>query len=305
MATNKRNNFSEGQLDITVKFNKYGFSDKDEILNAYNKEVRSYKQLSREEEKDIINKIKCNVPDANLLKDQLIGSHQKFIISFAKRYCQFNSSLFLDLVQEGNIGMLAALDRYDSSVQSNFLCYANTWILKYMFQYLNNNTMIQRKNVAKYNKIIKKLRDDFINMNGYEPTSAELHSIANSRGAGIKYKEDIDVVTVVSFDSLIRNTSNNNDACDCEFEFDKADSVNLEAEMDKGIVKDVITEMLNLLDEDEQLVIMKRFGINDVCEHEFTSIASYLDIPPHQAKKLYKTGMRKLIKYIAKMKAKI
>lgn len=255
------------------------------IINTYLNDIKKYKLLTYEEEQEYIIRIRNQDINSQLLKNKLIGSHQPFVYLFAQKYSTNDNNQLMDLIQEGNIGLLTALERFNVKSNVKFLTYANSWIVKYMLLYLDNNNLIQKINNVKFNKINNKIRDDFIKKNDYLPSREELILIYEDLGINVKYKEDIDLIKLISFNEI-----NNDDNLNL---IDNTLDVNLNT----NIVHQNLNNILNNLNNVEKLIIEKFFGLNDCVPKNFSEIAKELNIKLHTIKKIYNSGIKNLQKY--------
>lgn len=111
--------------------------DSGDSLTRYFTEIRRYEPLTKEEEKKLIIRIQRN-GDPNAL-DKLVKSNLKFVVSIAKQY-QGQGSTLIDLISEGNAGMLRAIESFDTSKDLKFFSYAVWWIRLKMFTSLYNDS---------------------------------------------------------------------------------------------------------------------------------------------------------------------
>lgn len=255
------------------------------IINTYLNDIKKYKLLTYEEEQEYIIRIRNQDINSQLLKNKLIGSHQPFVYLFAQKYSTNDNNQLMDLIQEGNIGLLTALERFNVKSNVKFLTYANSWVIKYMLLYLDNNNLIQKINNVKYNKINNKIREDFIKKNDYLPSREDLILIYEDLGINVKYKEDIDLINLISLNE-INNDDNLNLIDDT-----------LDVNLNTNIVHQNLNNILNNLNHVEKLIIEKFFGLNDCVPKNFSEIAKELNIKQHTIKNLYNSGMKILQKY--------
>ena len=272
------------------------FLDKDDDgVKRYLHDIRKYKVLSQDEEQIIIKRIKSGDSDSESLKTKLICSHQPFVIMFAKRHCPHESGQLLDLIQEGNYGMLTALENFDINANVKFISYANAWIVKYMYKFLENNELIQRNNRSKTFGVDAKVREKFIKDYGYEPTSQELFDIFNEMGITLKCKNDLDKVTVVSMDAPVVMNSNGIDEDD-DIVIEYGENNTIEDDLDKGMNVAKIRAIMKYLNEDETKVIRSKFGFDGV-EKDELCIARELGMTLYSVRKIIEEAILKLKKY--------
>ena len=121
------------------------------INKLYLNEIRKYKDLTREEEIDLANRIKNGDMDA---KKKFIESNLKLVVYIAKRYTVSNID-FLDLVQEGNVGLFKAIDKFDPTMGYKFSTFAKFWIVRSISNYIKMNSRLIRPSYKLHSKIIK------------------------------------------------------------------------------------------------------------------------------------------------------
>lgn len=267
----------------------------DENTLRYFRDIRKYKLLSQDEEQEIIKRIKIGDVKTEELKTKLICSHQPFVIMFAKRHCPHESGQLLDLIQEGNYGMLVALENFDINSDVKFITYANAWIVKYMYKFLENNELIQRTNRSKTFGVDVKVREKFIKDYGYEPTTQELWEIFNELGITIKHKEDLETITVMSLNTPPAAKPEGVDEED-ELTIDFGEDNTIAEDLDKSFNINKVDKLLNTLTDIEADVIRKKFGFNGV-EEDINTIAYELGVSSYKVEKIVEGVFAKMRKY--------
>jgi RNA polymerase primary sigma factor len=120
-------------------------------LRIYLKEISSFNPHSKEEEIECLNRIKKGDEKAI---NELINNNLRFVISVAKKYTNNNNDLE-DLINEGNIGLLMAVNNFKHDMNVKFISYAVWWIRKNIFDYLHNNGRLIRIPIHKINMLTK------------------------------------------------------------------------------------------------------------------------------------------------------
>jgi RNA polymerase sigma-32 factor len=146
-----------------------------EPLSLYLRDIQQHDILSREEETELMRRFRKK-------KDQAAGrriilSHLRLVIKIAKGLCGGRPGQLADLIQEGNVGLVQALEKYDPSKGTKFSYYASFWIKAYIYKYLINNwsqvkigtTQAQRKLFYNLGKVKKNLQDQ-----GLRPTPGRI-----------------------------------------------------------------------------------------------------------------------------------
>lgn len=99
--------------------------------NYYISMVKTYPLLSAEEEKNLSLKIQQG---DKIALNKLVNSNLRLVVSIASKFKRTEFS-FSDLIQEGNIGLMIAAEKYNHSYETRFSTYAYPWILQYMLRY--------------------------------------------------------------------------------------------------------------------------------------------------------------------------
>lgn len=108
----------------------------DNVYALYLNEIKSYPLLSESEEKSLLKKIAAGDEKA---KTRFINSNLRLVISIAGRFADSNTS-FMDLIQEGNIGLMTAVSKFKISFRTRFSTYAYPWIVQYMQRYVQTKS---------------------------------------------------------------------------------------------------------------------------------------------------------------------
>src|SRR6266571_7776732 len=109
-------------------------------LNGYIREIARFKPLAAEQEKDLGRKIRHGDQEA---LNQLVEANLRFVVSYAKRYRGLGVS-FLDLIHEGNLGLIEAAKRFDPDRNVKFISYAVWWVRQAIFHALSEHARVFR-----------------------------------------------------------------------------------------------------------------------------------------------------------------
>lgn len=110
-------------------------NDFNHTVRTYYKELKKYNPLGRDDERDLIMKAKENNIEA---RNKVISSNLKYVFNLAKTYKGRGVSID-DLISEGNLGLLKAIDKFDTSKDVRFLTYAVWWVKHSMREFINKN----------------------------------------------------------------------------------------------------------------------------------------------------------------------
>ena len=173
MSTNSVSNINEN----IKTFNSIALDD--DILQMYLKDVGKTKMINHQEELRLAKLIaEGNPTESQQAKQKLVNANLRLVISIAKKYIG-NGVLFMDLVQEGSLGLIRASEKFDYTKNFRFSTYATWWIRQTITRAIANNSKTIRIPVHMLDKIriYKKTFSQFIYDNGREPTDIELMNL--------------------------------------------------------------------------------------------------------------------------------
>lgn len=143
-----------------------------QALSLYRKELSNVDNTDPNLQKQLISEAKKGNMDA---AEKLISAHLKLVYKTAAKYCNNDEQLLLDLIQEGNLGLVIAMQKYDESKGNSFTTYALFWIEKYILAYLNENRLIRiPTGTARDIKKLKKVINDLQQQLSHYPTIEEI-----------------------------------------------------------------------------------------------------------------------------------
>ncbi len=143
-----------------------------QALSLYRKELSNVDNTDPNLQKQLISEAKKGNMEA---AEKLISAHLKLVYKTAAKYCNNDEQLLLDLIQEGNLGLVIAMQKYDESKGNSFTTYALFWIEKYILAYLNENRLIRiPTGAARDIKKLKKVISDLQQQLSHYPTVEEI-----------------------------------------------------------------------------------------------------------------------------------
>lgn len=247
--------------NIKIKENEIKYSDMGAFASRsstdiYLREIQNYKLLTREEELDMIKRYKSGEIE---VRDEFLSRNLKLVVSIAKKYLGRGVAL-TDLIQEGNMGLMKALDEFDLSRECRFSTYATNWIKSYITRYIAGKS----RNISLPNHFFYELgifRKVYTNLEKQLDRKPTISELADKTG---KNKD----VVLRYFDYLNDTKSLNDkvgDEDDTEFSyFIPSSDESLETVAIKKDLSSGLTELLNKchLKPRELEVLMLRYGLN-------------------------------------------
>lgn len=147
----------------------------DDPVKVYLKEIGRVPLLSSEEEVELAVKIQEGGPDGDVAKRRLSEANLRLVVSIAKRYVG-RGMQFLDLIQEGNLGLIKAVEKFDHTKGFKFSTYATWWIRQAITRAIADQARTIRIPVHMVETInkVKKVSSQLLHRNGHEPTPEEI-----------------------------------------------------------------------------------------------------------------------------------
>lgn len=258
----------------------------DICLKAYLKDINRYSLLSPSEELELGYRAKAG--DKNAM-DRLVNANLRFVVSVAKQYQTPNVSL-MDLINEGNIGLIRASQLYDPDKGVKFISYAVWWIRQYIFNVLNNKSKMvrvpQNQNVmiSKLSKAISEFEQRFDRF----PSVPEISEYANMTEDKV-----IEIMSymskTVSADAPLGDTEDTASIGELLPSTDVVDK----ALMDESKKIDLNDILSNLSDRDYDILQMT-FGLNGVQELPFDEIGKRFNMTGERIRQIKESCLKKL-----------
>jgi RNA polymerase primary sigma factor len=263
-----------------------------EALRTYLKEIRSISLLTPEEEVTLSKKIKKG--DEQARKD-MIRANLRLVINIAKRYIHLGIPL-LDLIEEGNIGLMKAVDRFDHRKGFRFSTYAAWWIKQTITRSISEHGKIIRVPVY-MNELInkwKRTREALSQKLNRIPTDDE---ISKKLKLSTEKTEQIIFWLTTTTSSLEAPVGEEGDSQVLDLVEDQT-SVSPDAEIEHFLNKERVESLVAMMTEREQDVLKLRFGLSDGRVRTLAEIAQKMEISRERVRQIEEAALKKIRKMV-------
>ena len=258
-----------------------------DLVAIYLNDIKKYKILSKEEEENLLLKVKEGDVEA---KNKVIVSNLRLVVSVAKNYLNKKMS-FIDLISEGNFGLIHAVEKYDISKGYRFSTYAVWWIKQSITKALINKGREIRIPSYKYdiyNKVNKFILDEMLKTGEY-PTNEE---VAKKLNIKLKLVEEanVDFQEVMSLNEEIGENICLEDTLIIQ------DNTDIERDFINKMGRERVKKMVNELTAREREILKRRYGLDGYDIHTLEEIGETFSITRERVRQLEKKTLEKLRK---------
>ncbi len=263
-------------------------SNDDNILSLYLKEINTIPLLTREEEV----KYATEAASGNeFAKNKLIKANLRFVVNVAKKY-QNQGLPLADLISEGNIGLMNAIERFDVEKGYHFISYAVWWIRQAILKAICEKSRMIRLPLNRANELvqIEKVRKDLQNNNGLEP---EMEEVAKKLSMDKEHVENLLNISrdLVSLDTPVYDEKDSSLLSD--FVEDKGYQAPDEMAIDNSLKAD-INDLLKTLSHKEADIIQYRYGLNGRRPMSLKEIGTRYNLTKERIRQIEKKAIKRL-----------
>jgi len=265
----------------------------DDSVRLYLREIGKIPLLSAEEEMDLARRI---VEGDKKAKDKMAEANMRLVVSIAKRYSGRGLD-FLDLIQEGNTGLLRAVEKFDPDKGFKFSTYATWWIRQAITRAIADQARTIRipvHMVETINKLLRTQRRMTQELNR-EPTIEELSKELDMEPEKIEYvikiKQDIS-----SLDAGVGRDGEDDDSVLQDFIVDE-DTVSPEDSASNQLLKEQVQEILSSLSDREQKIVRMRFGLDNGKNHTLEEVGQEFAVTRERIRQIEAKALAKLRKH--------
>ena len=284
----------ESEEDLNIDLESATYDEvADDSVKLYLREIGKIPLLTSEEEFELAQKIiNGTEKEKKKAKDKMAESNMRLVVSIAKRYSGRGLD-FLDLIQEGNTGLLRAVEKFDPDKGFKFSTYATWWIRQAITRAIADQARTIRipvHMVETINKVLRTQRRLTQELNR-EPTTEEIAKAMGMEPEKIEYvmkiKQDI-----ASLDASVGRDGEDDDSSLGDFIEDE-DRVSPEDSAATQLLKEQIASILQTLTDREQKIIKMRFGIGGGKSHTLEEVGAEFSVTRERIRQIEAKALTK------------
>lgn len=259
-------------------------------MKIYLDQIEHIPLLTPDQEIDLAQKVQAHHKGSAQARHQMIRSNLRLVISIAKRYANMGLP-FSDLVEEGNIGLMRAVEKFNPDRGYRFSTYASWWIKQAIMRSLSNQGKTIRIPVYMYDIISKwrKVRDGLTQKLDRVPTRKEIAKMMN-----------VPVQKIREIENIAGRPSSLNAPLSLDGTAELADLIpddetkGPEMRLGEMLKNDRIYQFLNRLDERERRILILRFGLGNEEMHTLEEVAGQFDITRERVRQIEAIALSKI-----------
>lgn len=261
----------------------------DDSVKLYLQQLNKVELVTQEQERNFAKRILEGDQEA---RDALVAANLRLVVSIAKKYTN-RGLLFLDLIQEGNLGLMRSIEKFDYTMGYRFSTYSTWWIRQAITRALAEQSRSIRipVHVMEVVNRVKRCTRNYVQEHGKEPTSQELSNMLN---LPVERIEEIIKLTQepVSLDLTVGNKEDSS----LEDYIPNEDAVSPEEKVIDSLMHEQIGKVLLSLTEKERTVIKLRFGLDDGIPRSLEEIGRIMGVTRERVRQVEEKALRKLRK---------
>ena len=262
----------------------------DKALQTYLNQIAEIEPLSREEEHALA--VKAQKGDQAAI-EKLVTSNLKFVVKIAAKY-QNRGLTLSELISEGNMGLIKAIDKFDPKLHNKLISYAVWWIRQKILFALAEKTSVIRMPLGKATQAnkIKYAKDKVFSETGQDATIEEISEITDIDESIIK-KINGQTKNALSIDNV--NFSNNNSNVTLGELLTNKSEIDPKTLYYREKVEESIDRSINALGAREAYIIKQYFGLNGGKRKNFAQIGEELGLSRERVRQIQKATLKKIL----------
>lgn len=273
-----------------LKIQKSITSRDDAVMNRYMKEVAKEEMITADEEAELAMRIQRHDEHSHEAVDKLVRANLRFVISVAKQYQDLGLPL-IDLINEGNLGMIRAAQGFDGSRGFKFITYAVWWIRQSILKALGDQGRIVRlpqNQVGNVTKL-KNARDRFEQIHQRQPSPEELADELD-----MDLDKVIDIIQIDKGEISVDKTFEEGETNTLLDVMTDDEAPEVDHRLIDESLSDEISVAMNCLNERERFVLVHTFGLGGQPEMSLDEIGAAIDLSRERVRQIREKAIRQL-----------
>ncbi|NBP56994.1 RNA polymerase sigma factor RpoD [bacterium] len=262
-------------------------------VNIYLKEIGSIPLLNKDQEIYISKRVLEGDGDA---KKKLAEANLRLVVSIAKKYVGRSPNLtLLDLIQEGNLGLFKAIEKFDYSKGFKFSTYATWWIRQAITRALADQSRTIRipvhmvETINKYSQVVRNLVQEL----GREPLPEEIAAEMDME------VEKVHQIIKINQDTIsLQAPVGDEDGSSLGDFIEDTDSLSPTQTASRNLLRAHLQEILDDLNDREQIILKMRFGLEDGITHTLEEVGAEFDVTRERIRQIEVKALEKIREHI-------
>ncbi len=261
-----------------------------QLLNKYLRAMGAIPLLSAKDEVEVARRIDDAGPDADLAKAALIKANLRLVVSIAKQYA-YRGLPLSDLIQEGNLGLMKAVEKFDHTRGFKFSTYASWWIRQSIIRAIESQVRTIRVPIYKLEVVnrVHQTQKMLFQKLGREPSTQEIAKELEVDS------DDVEELLKITREPMSLDASVSEDSDSTIMDFIENPDAEVPSErMDEADLREQIDDVLASLSPREEKVIRMRYGIGEPTHYSLEEIGSRFALTRERIRQIEIKALRKL-----------
>jgi RNA polymerase primary sigma factor len=264
------------------------------IYESYLRDISKYGVIGGTKMKEYLKAYKTGSDrERKVAKERLVGSLQRFVLSIANKFSHGDN--LMDIVAEGNVGLMKAIESYDINSEVKFTTYATYWVRKTIMRYITvEEPIVKPYNAIKIATYVPKIRKEFWNKNFRQPTTEEIQEIIYDRyRLNIMNKEELLSLQPSSIDEKYDSDEDGQEFMETNLYVSKTAKCDTDCLTKRSDKKIVVNEILSNMSERDAYIIKCIYGISHP-QRTVNDVAEELGVTKERVRQIAFSGVSKL-----------
>jgi len=261
-------------------------AENDDLLQIYFEQIKVYPLLDRDEEIELA---RLSSEGDKKALEKLVKANLRLVVKIARSYAAPDIQ-FMDLIQEGNMGLMHAAEKFDIKKNVRFCTYAGWWVRQFIIRYLANKHRMVRLPHRK-EEMLRKVQRTYHNLSQTLMHQPRTEEIAGELGIPVK---DIDFILNMSYGILPLELDNGKDDYTTTMEIHEDYTYCPERTLFRQFYRESARRCLDKLKDRERKVLSYRYQLDDDKQYTFKEIGAKMDLSPEMVRQIELKALAKI-----------